>query len=118
MVAIHKLQRYGVVVASSSSKTVHNNVLSCVTHSSDSSSANVRSDDRPRDHRRTVGFSIVQTRVYEPVVDDFPTPTPDGLIADRSLDASIGVVEEERPTFLDDLDDGLEALCNSRGLGW
>ena len=58
---------------------------------------------RRRIHRPTksVGFSVVQTRVFEVTeVDEKPSPL------------------ETRPVFLDDQDDGLEALCSSGSFGW
>lgn len=58
---------------------------------------------RRRIHRPTksVGFSIVQTRVFDvEEVDEKPSPL------------------ETMPVFFDDQDDGLEALCSSGSFGW
>ena len=58
---------------------------------------------RRRIHRPTksVGFSIVQTRVFDVTEAD---EKPGQL--------------ETMPVFLDDQDDGLEALCSSGSFGW
>ena len=65
---------------------------------------------RRRIHRpnKSVGFSIVQTRVFVVTeVDEKPSPRHQ---VSNALDT--------RPVFLDDQDDGLEAICSSGGLGW
>ncbi|KAL3782855.1 hypothetical protein ACHAW5_010621 [Stephanodiscus triporus] len=75
--------------------------------------SSLRSADRRRDSTRSVGFSTVQTRLFE-VIDVDDKPKPDGLnVARPQVSNAV-----EKKSILDDSDNRLETLCYSRNLGW
>jgi hypothetical protein len=75
--------------------------------------SSLRSADRRRDSTRSVGFSTVQTRLFE-VIDVDEKPKLDELnVARPQASNTVG-----KKSFLDESDDELDTLCNSRNLGW